>query len=196
MLPQNEDIYVLPYYGEAITLNFGNEEHLLAAVDTINNMVEAVEKSDPWVKDTFGIEGIGEGLVMYPVTDNIVEKSNYTDYLFKAKGIKHQVVKASTPVAITPEKAENVTQFIQLFVTEARLEQAVTEACDGQYEMKRIGDFLKWFALDVQKESVVELEVAGLTWKEINKPLMNDAKEWYKTKVISLYSVSSKGEVH
>jgi tRNA-binding EMAP/Myf-like protein len=184
MLPEHQDIYVLPYYGEAITLNFGNEAQIIAAADIINKMVEAVETVDPWVKATFGIEGVGEGLVMYPDTDSIVEKTNYTEYMFKAKGVKHQVIKSKNPVSIAPEKVENITQFVQLFVTEARLQQAVTEACDGQYEMKKIGDFLKWFALDVQKESVAELETAGLTWKEVNKPLMNDAKEWYRTKLI------------
>jgi tRNA-binding EMAP/Myf-like protein len=185
MLPKHEDIYVLPYYGEAITLNFGDREQLQTAAELINRMVEAVEKVDPWVKATFDLEGVGEGLVMYPDTNNIVEKANYTDYLFKAKGIKHQVIKSAKPAAIAPEQVENIAQFVRLFVTEARLQQAVTEACEGQYEMKRIGDFLKWFALDVQKESVAELEAANLTWKEINKPLMNDAKEWYKTKTIS-----------
>ena len=183
MLPKHEDIYVLPFYGSPITLNFGNKEQLKAATDTINEMVKAVEKSDPWVKDTFGIEGIGEGLVLYPETNSLVEKANYTDYLFKAKGIEHQVVKTKTPVTIDPETAANITEFVRLFVTKARLQQAVTEACDGQYDMKRMGDFMKWFALDVQKESIAELEAAGLTWKEVNKPLMNDAREWYKTQV-------------
>ncbi|WP_144876483.1 RNA ligase family protein [Hyella patelloides] len=183
MLPKHENIYVLSFYGEPITLNFGNKEQLKAAAETINNMVEAVEKSDPWVKATFGIEGVGEGLVMYPDTDRIVERANYTEYMFKAKGIEHQVVKAKKAVSIAPEKANNITEFVQLFVTEARLQQAVTEACDGQYDIKRIGNFMKWFALDVRKESVAELETAGLTWKEVNKPLMNDAREWYKTKV-------------
>ena len=186
ILPKHQDIYVLPFYGSPITLNFGNKEQLEAAANTINEMVEAVEKSDPWVKATFGIEGVGEGLIMYPEANSVVEKANYTDYLFKAKGIEHQVLKSKTPVTIDPEKATNITEFVHLFVTEARLQQAVTEACDGQYDMKRIGDFMKWFALDVQKESVAELETAGLTWKEVNKPLMNDAREWYKTQVATL----------
>lgn len=183
VLPKHEDIYVLPFYGQPITLNFGNREQLKAAADTINKMVKTVERSDPWVKETFGIEGIGEGLVLYPEANSVVEKANYTDYLFKAKGIEHQVVKTKTPVTIDPEKAANITEFVRLFVTEARLQQAVTEACDGQYDMKRLGDFMKWFALDVKKESVAELEAADLTWKEVSKPLMNDAKEWYKIQV-------------
>ncbi len=183
ILPKHEDIFVLPFYGEPITVNFGNKEQLQTAAETINNMVEAVETLDPWVKSTFGIEGVGEGLVMYPDTRKVVEKANYTDYMFKAKGIKHQVVKSKKSVSIEPEKASNIAEFVKFFVTEARLQQGVTEACEGQYEMKRIGDLLKWFSLDVQKESVAELEAADLTWKEVNKPLINDVKEWYKTKV-------------
>ena len=184
MLPNHENIFVLPFYGEPITLNFGNTEQLKTAADRINNMVEAIEVLDPWVKETFGIQGVGEGLVMYPDADKIVEKINYTDYMFKAKGIKHQVVKSKKSVVIDPEKATNITEFVKLFVTENRLQQGVIEACDGQYEMKRIGNFLKWIALDVQKESVAELEASGLTWKEVNKPLMHDVREWYKAKVM------------
>ena len=184
MLPQHDDIYVLPFYGDPITINFGNEERLKFAAETISKMVEDVEKTDPWVKDTFEIEGVGEGLVMYPDVDKVVEKAAYTEYIFKAKGIKHQAVKSQKVVSIAPEQAENIDRFVKLFVTEARLQQAVTEACEGQYDIKKMGDFLKWFSLDVKKESVAELEAADLTWKEINKSLMNDAKKWYQNKIL------------
>ena len=183
ILPQHDDIYVLPFYGVPITINFGDEIQLQSAAETINKMVEDVEKIDPWVKDTFDIEGVGEGLVMYPDVDKVVEKAEYTEYIFKAKGIKHQTVKSKKAVSIAPEQAENIEQFVKLFVTEARLQQAVTEACEGQYDIKRMGDFLKWFSLDVQKESVAELDAAKLTWKEVNKPLMNDARKWYQNQI-------------
>ncbi|MDJ0533807.1 MAG: RNA ligase family protein [Xenococcaceae cyanobacterium MO_207.B15] len=184
-LPEHPDIFVLPFYGEPVTINFGNETQLQDAADTINKMVEDVEKLDPWVKATFGIEGVGEGLVMYPDTDKVVERDKYTDFIFKAKGIKHQVVKTKTPVSITPEKVQNIAEFTALFVTEARLLQAVTEACDGEYDIKKIANFLKWISLDIQKESVAELEAAGLTWKEVNKSITNDAKKWYQTKIVT-----------
>ena len=88
------DIFVLPYYGEPVTLNFGDKAQLKTASETINNIVKEVEAIDPWVKETFGIEGVGEGLVMYPETNGIVIREGYTELMFKAKGEKHRVVKS------------------------------------------------------------------------------------------------------
>ncbi|WP_198139203.1 RNA ligase family protein [Crocosphaera chwakensis] len=183
-LPEHEDIFVLPFYGDPITLNFGDVEQLKTASDTINQMVESVEEVDPWVKDTFGIEGVGEGLVMYPVANHVVERENYTELMFKAKGIKHQSVKQKQPVQINAEVASNIQELVDLFVTEARLQQAVTEACNGEYDIKKMGQFLKWISMDINKESVAELEASKLTWNEVNKPLMNKARNWYKNKYL------------
>jgi hypothetical protein len=36
-------------------------------VDEMNRLVEAVDTEDPWVRETFGVTGTGEGVVWYPV---------------------------------------------------------------------------------------------------------------------------------
>ncbi|MCU0569125.1 MAG: hypothetical protein MUF49_21435 [Oculatellaceae cyanobacterium Prado106] len=185
-LPSHPDIYVLPFYGSTIDLDFGDSEQLEGAIATLNQMVDDVEQVDPWVKETFGIEGIGEGLVFYPQADTQVERLEYAELLFKAKGEKHQSVKVKKPVQVNPETVKSIDEFVHLFVTPSRLEQGVTEACKGQFDMVQIGAFLKWFTLDVQKESVAELEAAQLTWKDVNKAITNAAKDWYQTKAKSL----------
>jgi hypothetical protein len=106
--------------------------------------------------------------------------------LFKAKGEKHQAVKTKQPVQIDPEVAQNIDDFVNLFVTPARLEQAVTAVGCDRFEIAKIGNFLQWFVADVQKESVAELEAAQLSWKEVNKAVMNSAKKWYQDKSKSL----------
>ena len=179
ILPPHEDIFVLPYYGEAITLDFGDTTQLKAAAETINKMVETVESVDPWVKATFDIEGVGEGLVMYPETDDVVIRDGYTRLMFKAKGEKHQVVRNKKAVQIDPEVAKSIDEFVNLFVTEARLQQALTEACDGKVDIKKMGQFLKWISQDIQKESSVELAAANLTWKQVNKSITTTARKWY-----------------
>lgn len=146
-------------------------------------MVEAVEKIAPWVKDTFGIEGVGEGLVMYPETNKLVARDSYTQYLFKAKGLKHQTVKSKKAVSIDPELVKTIEEFADLFVTESRLEQGLTEAVNNELNMQKMGDFLKWFAHDVQKESAAELEAAGLTWEEVSKYIMTRARKWYHNQI-------------
>ncbi len=185
-LPKHPDIFVLPFYGEPIVLDFADRTQLESAVEILNQAVNFVETVDPWVKETFGIEGIGEGLVMFPESNQLAERLSYAELLFKAKGEKHQAVKTKQPVQIDPEVAQSIDDFVSLFVTPARLEQGVTEACDGKFDMTKIGAFLQWFTADVQKESSAELEVAQLTWKDVNKPVMNAAKKWYQEQAKSL----------
>lgn len=185
-LPKHPDIFVLPFYGEPIVLDFADRTQLESAVEILNHMVNTVETVDPWVKETFGIEGIGEGLVMFPESNELAERLSYAELLFKAKGEKHQAVKTKQPVQIDPEVAQSIDDFVNLFVTPARLEQGVTQVGCGQFEVDKIGAFLKWFNADVQKESVAELEVAQLTWKDVNKAVMNAAKKWYQEQAKSL----------
>jgi len=183
ILPEHQDIFVLPYYGEPITIDFGDKNKLQAAAETMNQMVETVEAIDPWVKETFGVEGVGEGLVMYPETDSVVIREGYTELMFKAKGEQHRVVKSKNAVEVDPAIAQSVQEFVELFVTEARLNQALTEACNGELNIKKMGQFLKWISMDIQKESSAELAAAGLTWKQVHKPVSNAAKEWYAAKI-------------
>ena len=200
ILPEHQDIFVLPYYGEPITLDFCDRDRLKTATEAINRMVAEVELKDPWVKETFNIEGVGEGLVLYPETDDLVFREGYSELIFKAKGEKHRGVKNKQAVQIDPEVAQSIDEFVDLFLTSARLEQArdavaspvvlrrsarmrCTEACNGELNMRKMGQFLKWISLDIQKESEAELAAANLTWKQVNKSLSNSARKWYTQKV-------------
>ena len=186
-LPEHPDIFVLPWHGEPVTLDFGNRLALQGAADRINDMVAAVEDCDPWVRAVFGVSGLGEGVVLYPVleVDGPVARDEYTWLMFKAKGEKHQVVRQKRPAQVDPEVAGNIQQFVDLFVTEARLEQAVNEGCGGVFDTKKTGLFLKWIGQDVKKESPVELEASGLSWKDVSKAVANAARRWYQGKIAS-----------
>jgi len=186
LVPKHPDLFILPFYGDTIPLNFSDKEQLKAQAEILNQKVQEIEAIDPWVKETFEIEGLGEGLVFYPEASDTVERLSYSELLFKAKGEKHQVVKTKKPVQIDPEKVKSIDEFVNLFVTPNRLEQGVIEACNGEFEMKKMGEFLKWLTGDVKKESIAELERAQLTWQEVNKPVMKAAREWYQTRAKSL----------
>lgn len=182
-----EDIKVLPWESDSLLIDFSSKDSLQDAVNHINEKVLEVEHCDPFVKETFGIEGLGEGLVYYPFlsTETTIKEGDFDHYVFKAKGEKHRVVKAKVASQINPAIAESIEEFAKLFVTEARLEQGVT-ATGGEISMRNIGPFLKWFATDVQKESVAELEASGLTWHQVQKPVQDAARKWFveKAKVI------------
>lgn len=173
-----DDVYVIPWYS-SITVDFGNPDE---AVTKINEDVLTVEKCDPWVKDLFDIEGVGEGLVYYPTIPTNI-KAEISRLMFKAKGEAHQVVKQKQPAQIDPEVAKSIDEFVGLFVTENRLDQIALKV--GSFDPAQTGLFIKAFNADVIKESVAELEASGLTWDEVQKAVTTAAKKWWleKTKL-------------
>lgn len=190
LLPSHPDIFVLPFMGEPLTLDFGNRDQLESVANAINQLVSEVEQIDPWVKATFGLEGLGEGLVLYPQTQTRVDRLTYPELMFKAKGEKHQVVKTKQPVQLDPEFVKSIDEFVALMVTPARLEQGLSESCQGPLEMKQLGGFLKWLAQDVQKESKAELEAAKLSWKDVHKAVTNAGKSWFRDRILSLTNIA------
>jgi len=182
--PHNEpDVYIIPWYGNEIELDYFDEDQLKKSTEVINQMVADVEKCDPWVKETFGIEGIGEGVVMYPILDGktLISKQDYTDLVFKAKGEAHKVVNSKQPAQINPEFVSTINEFVELFCTDNRLEQIAQKV--GGIDMKNIGQFLKEFGQDVQRESVAELEESGLQWKQVAKAIMDRSRAWWMQQI-------------
>lgn len=180
VLPQN--MHILPWFGEEFTIDYTNRESLPAVVEHLNKIVEEVEPCDPWVKETFGHEGICEGVVYYPITFCSEEWSNLA---FKAKGEKHKVVNTKEAVQLDPTFVNSINEFIDLFVTEGRLEQGLTQI--DSPDVKNTGKFLQWFCADVEKESKDELAASNLQWKQVSKMVQDRAKKWYldRAKVIS-----------
>lgn len=184
LVPAHPDVFVLPYLGQPITMDFADPASLAEAADTINALVAAVEARDPWVAEQFGIDGVGEGVVMYPVdglTADIsgrVDREQLATLLFKAKGEKHRVTRSKVAAQVDPQVAKSVAEFVHLMVTEPRLRQGLDEALGGAADPRRLGEFLRWVNHDVRKESVSELEAAELTWKQVAKAVTAEAKRW------------------
>lgn len=177
------ELHVLPWEGESLVLDFASKESLEAAASELNSRVVAVEQEDPWVKRMFGISGIGEGLVLYPIqVDGAAppgEPEAFSRLMFKAKGEKHRTMKASRAVQVNASTAATIDEFVHLVVTDARLEQGVIAACSGARDPRLTSVFLTWFLSDVRKESVAELEASRLTWSEVEKALQTRARSWF-----------------
>lgn len=191
------DTYVLPWYSDPLEIGWtASDEVLEVEAALINQWVSSIEANDPWVEDNFGVKGTGEGLVFYPVSKEHLGATNFNNLVFKAKGEKHRVVKAKAAVQVSADVAANADQFVAMVLTEARLEQGA-RAIQGEhkheekldclwcitpdikFELKRVGEFIKWITADVQKETKDEMEAAGLTWEQVNKPLTTFARTWY-----------------
>lgn len=183
------DTYVLPWAeGTATIIDFRLYTSIEEGLSKINQIVDQCDKTDPFIKEVFGIDGIGEGYVFYPTDDWLAEgeyKKFRTSYMFKAKGKSHSVAAHETTNRIQADPAvlEGAAAFALNFVTDARCEQGLTEACDGTASTANIGKFMAWIGPDVKKESVNELEASGLEWKYVSKSVNEQARNWFLKKI-------------
>jgi len=194
LIPQHPDVFVLPWVDSLTVDHAMSAEELEPTVALVNNNILQVEACDPWVLNTFGVEGLGEGIVYYPIhtwlegRDGMAIAGEYLGHTteslgewgFKAKGEEHQVVRQKAPVILDTEKVAGVEAFVEKFVTPNRLDQGLREACGGEADSKLTGAFLKWFGMDVKNESADELEASGLEWKDVSKGVTLAAKTWFQ----------------
>lgn len=176
-----DDVYVLPWEGEEFTVDFFDRDALLKTADSLNAIVATIEPSDPWVKKTFGFDGVAEGIVYVPGAGEAVPRKTYSDFAFKAKGEKHKTTKTRESVQIDPEVAKSIGEFVSMFANEARFEQGLTTI--GGADIKNIGQFLKWIGQDILKESADELEASNLEWSNVEKGCQTTARNWFLAKV-------------
>ena len=147
------------------------EEHLSA-------LTKQVEDECPWSKQIFGVSGIGEGIVWdrpYPFAGF---------YRFKTKGEKHSVRKSKVGkvVQADPEKAKNVTECVDIILTEARMKQMV-DKYELAFTYQNIPEFLKQVCSDCAKEEIEVVIASGLEWSDVAKVIQNRARNWFLEKV-------------
>jgi RNA ligase/Putative tRNA binding domain len=182
-LPAHPDVFVLPWHGAPVELDFADDVQAAAQAQRISDEVAHIEAEDPWVAATFGVRGLGEGIVLYPQLGEVADRQQLSELMFKAKGEKHQTVRQKRAAQLEPEVARGVESFVELVLAPARLEQGLTEACAGRAATSSIPAFLKWVSSDVQKECRAELEAAGLTWEQVNRSISNKARGWLLARI-------------
>lgn len=161
---------------DTIQINFSGD-NLQEIADRLNDKIEVYEKVDTWVKEKFGVEGPGEGFVATPQT---MDYDVFYNWTFKIKTTAHTVNKSSKSAVVAAEPSSDVVAFVDRFVTEPRLEQAVSElGGDDEMDMSKMGEFLKWMGQDIKKESGDELEASNLEWKNVSKLITNKSRMWF-----------------
>lgn len=61
IIGEHKDIFVLPWLPRSnLVIDFYSEESLKAAVERANVLVSEIEPLDPWVKETFDVDGLGK----------------------------------------------------------------------------------------------------------------------------------------
>lgn len=174
-----DGLYVIPWFGESFSVDFSRPDSRVAFAELVNGQVNDVESCDPFVLDTFGVSGIGEGLVYYPIdTDIGSENEAFKELTFKAKGEAHRVAQRKK-AAVSTISSVTLNGFVDMFVTSTRVIHGVNEACQGQYDRRLTGDLLKWIGNDIRTEGADELVESGLVWKDVAKLVANRARSIY-----------------
>ena len=177
--------HILEFPHWTINIDF-NEPQLMQ--NRLCEITAAVELECP-VAMALGVSGVGEGVVWTGFLEKIKEDGTlFTKNIrFKVKGDKHSVTKVKTLAAVNVEKLSGIKSFIVYAVTDNRMAQGFDELFTKKAlepDMKGMPELIRWVRTDVLKEESDTLESNGLTEKDINKPLADCVRSWFKRKII------------
>ena len=154
-----------------------------ALQNELDDLTIAVEAECP-VGKHFGVSGVGEGIVWKAVSGP--EGFNLSGLTFKVKGEKHSVSKVRVLASFDVEKHNSIKALIESIVTEARLEQGITDGLlqlGLTTEVKNTGAFLKWVGGDVIKEESDTIIKNGFEKKDVMGEVNRVARQWFLTKI-------------
>lgn len=130
-----------------------------------------IEQECPAAK-YFGISGIGEGIVF--------EDENFNR--FKSKGDKHSTSNVTTLNAVDLEAIAKIGEFVNLAVTENRLNQGLEYLREQQLDVdiKNTRAFIKWVVGDVLREEHETMIVSGFLDKQVAPAVSKIASKWFR----------------
>ena len=133
------------------------------AQNKFGEITEKVENECP-ISKAFGIDnGLGEGVVWSVEYKDSVHR-------FKVKGDKHSVTKVKKLASVDVEKLKTIQDFISYAVTENRFNQAIENVFGKEdLDVKKMGDFIRWFIKDIASEEMDTMVENGLEPKDVNK---------------------------
>lgn len=168
------DISDIPQF--TVDVDFSHPEK---ALPEIQKYTDRVAKQCPWA-ERWKIKGPGEGIVW-----TCVQHPTNSDLWFKTKNEKFMASNTKKRIAIDPEKVKNIEEYVELVITENRLNQGLEYLKEMSLELepKNIGSFLMWIAKDIKKEEEDTLTTNRLVWKDVHKTISRKAREFILKKI-------------
>lgn len=161
----SSNVRVLPVV-KSFETGLSYEEDISEVVELINKEVAQYETEDPYIKNTFGISGTGEGIVGTLLTSNGL--GQYFTYAFKAKTEAHRVNTSTAPAVTREPLPQEAIQFAEKYITYPRILQALSEL-QLEPDMRNTSDVIKWVMNDVIKEANDDIIEMGVDWKSLSK---------------------------
>ena len=148
--------------------------------EEMQGLVAAVETECPFAK-TFGIKGLGEGIV-WKVAD--ILRFQGSRYWCKTKGEKH-AVSHTDKVDERLEDKEKLAAFADAVVTEPRSEQGwmYLEELGAPRDVTSIRAFVKWLVADCMKEEREEIKEMGVDEKKLRGAIAGKGSVWFKKRL-------------
>jgi len=170
---ENNIYNILQFPTYEMDIDFNNPE---LSQNKLIELTMAVEEECP-VGKFFGVSGIGEGIVWTSVDNE--------DFKFKSKGEKHSASKVKTLNAVDTESLEGLKEFVDLAVTENRLEQGIQYLTEMGFSLdqKSTGQFLGWMVKDVIKEETDTIVANQFDAKKVKSAVSNKARIWFLNRV-------------
>jgi len=172
-LNEHRIFYINQFPSFSIDIDFNCPE---VAQQKLAEYTDMVEKECP-VSKYFGVSGIGEGIVW----NNSEDQSSA--FKFKVKGQKHSVSKVKTLAAVDIEKINSVKEFVDITVTQQRLEQGIEVLKERGLPITRksTSEYLRWVFNDIISEEIDVLTGNGLCAKDVGAAISNAARPyWFK----------------
>lgn len=162
-----------------IDIDFNKPE---IAQNELNALCEMVEKQCP-IGLSFGVDGIGEGLVFKPATEGFEDSG----YWMKVKGEAHSKSKVKTLAAVDVERISNILDLVDKLANNGRLEQFHQIVFDtlngGTTDMSKMGEFIKAVSTDCLKEELDTIQESGFTMKELGSFISKNCREFISNKM-------------
>lgn len=170
-------IYDFPTW--KFTINFNEPHH---AQNELNAVMTEVENECP-VGKAFGVSGVGEGIVVRCVTSGWEDSG----YWCKVKGEAHSKSKVKTLATVDVERINDINELAEQVAYNGRLEQMAQTVFDllngGEYEMEKMGDFIKALCRDIIKEEIDIIAESGFTMKELSPYISKIARNYVMSKL-------------
>ncbi|MCJ1443188.1 MAG: hypothetical protein MMC23_003686 [Stictis urceolatum] len=155
------------------------------SIENLYARMAEVAKQCPFAH-SFGIEGIGEGIVWKPITLN--DRVSWPpEFWLKTKApefwTSQRVIKVPGEKRASNEKRG--AEFAKQVVTERRLEQGIEWLGEmgKDANMKEIAAFLDWLRKDVESEESGEMKDLGLEESHVRLAVGRIGAKWFKEKV-------------
>lgn len=148
------------------------------SIEQMNQWVDEIDKECPFSK-TFGVVGVGEGLVF-----SLDRQYGFSDS-FKCKGSSHSESKIKKLPTVDVQKMDNLQQAIDTHCHEDRMLQIYDKVVKTEADKvpQNIANFIRLLVEDCWIEEGDSIRASDISRKEFGSAVSKKAAKWFQNKL-------------